>query len=596
MRGARRTPPEASAEPPENEVASPDRHRRRGSWLWALVGAGLVLAGAGAIVVAGSFDRPPKLRPVGKDSAVNESARSLRNIDAHNSPTLVRNPKRPSNLVVTSRIDTPFFSCALHYSVDGGASWTQNKGIPLPKGEEPKCFAPDVAFSSDGTMYLSFVTLKGRGNVPNAAWISTSKDGGKTLSTPVKVLGPLSFQVRLAPDPTRPRRLYMTFIQGTDVGPLKFTTLTNPIESVRSDDGGATWTRPMRVSNGARQRVVTPSPVVGPEGQLYVLYLDLGQDRLDYEAGHGGRGGPPYAGRFTLVLARSFDGGLKWAESVVDDRIVPIQRFVVFFPPFPSVAVDKGGRIYAAFHDGRLGDPDVWLWSLDPGRGGWEGPTRVNDTKKRDGTSQYLPKLGVAPDGRLDVLYYDRRADRVAPGAATAGPQARAGARARPRNVLNDVSLQSSLDSGKTFSPSLRLSSRSFDSRIGFGAKEGLPDLGSRLGLISDDKFALGLWTDTRAGSPATQKQDLAQALAAVTDPPRLSATAENALRYGGLAAILAGLALAALWVAGRPPTVRAPARSGARERDQDDSGAPARGDDSKVSAKTDEKPDGDLA
>ncbi len=558
MSRARRTPPEATAaEPPEKEATSPDRHRRRGSWLWVLAGAGLVLVGAGAVVLAGSFDRPAKLRLVGQDSPVNESARSLRSIDAHNSPTLLRNPRRPSNLVVSSRIDTPFFSCALHYSLDGGASWVQNKGIPLPKGEEPKCFAPDVAFSADGTLYLSFVTLQGNGNVPNAAWLSTSKDGGRTLSKPVRVAGPLAFQVRLAADPTRPRRVYMTWLQGSDVGTLKFTTLTNPIQAARSDDGGATWTRPMRVSSGSRKRVVTPSPTVGPKGELYVLYLDLREDRLDYEGGHGGRGGPAYPGRFSLVVTRSTDGGVKWAESVVDDEIVPIGRFVVFFPPFPSVAVDKSGRIYAAFHDRRLGDPDVWLWSLKPGRNSWEGPTRINDNTKRDGTSQYLPKLGLAPNGRLDVLYYDRRADRIAPGANSTSP-GRAGGRARPRNVLNDVSLQSSLDGGKTFSRSATFTSRSFDSRIGFGAKEGLPDLGSRLGLVSDNRFALGLWTDTRAGTFATQKQDLAQALATVDDPPRLSDTTENALRYGGFLLVLAGFALAALTLAGRwPPRPR---------------------------------------
>ena len=558
MRGARGTPPEAAAdEHPQKHVTSPDRQRRRGSWLWALVGTALVLTGVGALVIAGSFDDPPTLRLVGRDSPVNVSARSLRDISAHNSPTLVRNPRRPANLAVSSRIDTPFFACAVHFSVDGGASWTQTP-IPSPKGEEPKCFAPDLAFSADGTLYLSFVTLKGNGNVPNAAWLSTSKDGGRTLSKPVRVTGPLSFQVRLAADPTRPRRLYMTWLQGSAVGALKFTTLTNPIQTKRSDDGGATWTPPMRVSSDSRQRVVTPSPTVGPKGELYVLYLDLGADRLDYEGGHRGRGGPPYRGRYSLVATRSTDGGTKWAESVVDEGIAPIGRFVVFFPPFPSVAVDKSGRLYAAFHDRRFGDPDVLVWSLKAGGGRWEGPTRVNDTPRRDGTSQYLPKLGLAPDGRLDVLYYDRRQDRVAPGATAGG---RAGARARPRNVLNDVSLQSSLDGGKTFSRSVRLTSRPFDSRIGFGAKEGLPDLGSRLGLVSDNRFAMGVWTDTRAGTFATQKQDLAQALAAVDEPARLSDTSENALRYGGFLVVLAGLALIVLTIVGRwPPTPRSAA------------------------------------
>jgi hypothetical protein len=84
--------------------------------------------------------------------------------------------------------------------------------------------------------------------------------------------------------------------------------------------------------------------------------------------------------------------------------------------------------------------------------------------------------------------------------------------------------------------------------RIGFGAKEGLPDLGSRLALVSDDRQALPLWTDTRAGTPATQKQDLAMASATFSKPPGAS-PAESGLRYGGLGLGLTGLGLLALWL-----------------------------------------------
>lgn len=529
--------PEASAtEPPSSEGASPAPRRRRGSSLWGLLGVSLVLIGGGVVILADSSgtNRRPAERVLGHDAPVNLGARNPRDISAHNSPTVVRNPMRPQNLAVSSRIDTPFYSCGLHVSMDGGATWSQT-AIPAPKGEEAKCFAPDVAFSADGTLHLAFVTLSGGGNVPHATWVSSSKDGGRTLSRPVRVLGPLAFQVRLVPDPVKPRRLYMTWLQANGVGRLKFTTLSNPIEAARSDDGGASWRAPVRVSSPSRQRVVTPSPTVGPNGDLYVLYLDLGGDSLDYAAGHGGKGGTPYRGPFKLVLGRSRDQGQTWQESLVDDKLVPIQRFLVFLATSPSVAVDKTGRVYAAFHDDRLGDPDVWVWSLKPGGSRWEGPVRVNDTRKHDGTAQYLPKLAVAPSGRLDVLYYDRRAD--------------------PKSILNQVSLQSSYDKGKTFTRSLNLSSRTFDSRIGFGAKEGLPDLGSRLGLISDDRFALGLWTDTRAGTSATQKQDIAKAVVAVSKPSAgLSKAAEYTLRIGGLAAVLAGLALLVLGVGGRRP------------------------------------------
>jgi hypothetical protein len=520
----------SEAESTSEDDTSPGRQRRRGSLLCALLAASLVLVGAGAIILAGSFEQPAGVRLVGHDQPVNASARSEQDISAHNSPTLVRNPLRRANLAVSSRIDTPFFSCALHVSQDGGATWTQT-AIPAPRGEEAKCYAPDVAFSADGTLQLSFVTLKGRGNVPHAVWLSSSKDGGRTLSRPVKVHGPLAFQVRLAADPRRPSRLYMTWLQAAEVGTLKFTGPGNPIQITRSDDGGATWRAPVRVSAATRERVVAPAPVVGRDGNAYVLYSDLGADRLDYEGGHGGRGGEPYPGPTALVLARSRDGGATWSESVAADRLVSISRFLVFLPAFPSVAVDADGRVYAAFHSATLGDPDVWLWSLAAGASAWSGPTRVNDTRRRDGTAQYLPKLAVAPDGRLDVLYYDRRAD--------------------PQNLRNNVSLQSSFDHGATFTPAVRLSSRPSDSRIGFGAKEGLPDLGSRLALLSSDRAALGLWTDTRAGVPATQKQDLAEAAVAIDDPADLPGVAKAALRAGGGVLVLAGLVV--LWRFSRP-------------------------------------------
>ena len=530
MKTADDSPEVISGESPESG-ASPDRQRRRGLLLLALLGLWLIAGGVVAVILSGAFDEEPAIEVVGRDAPVNRSARSATDISAHNSPNLARNPVRPANLAVTSRIDTPFFSCALHVSSDSGATWTQTP-VPAPKGEEAKCFRPDVAFASDGTLYLAFVTLRGRGNTPNALWLSTSEDGGRTLSKPVKVHGRLTFQTRLAADPDNPERVFLTWLQGEEVGVFKFAKPGNPILTSRSDDGGATWSEPVRVNSGERGRAVGPVPVVGRDGTLYVLYLDLGEDRLDYEGGHRARGGPPYDGKFSLVLARSRDGRKGWEESLVDDDIQPIERFLVFLAPSPSLAVDDDGRLYAAFHDARLGDPDVYVWSLAPGESQWEGPTRVNDTPRGDDTSQYLPALSVAPDGRLDVLYYDRRLDR--------------------QNILNNASLQSSFDHGKTFTSALRLTRRGFDSRIGFGAKEGLPDLGSRLALVSDDRSSLGVWTDTRAGTPATQKQDIAQGVVSVSDPARLSDTAEAALRYGGYALILAGLVVLGLTLRAR--------------------------------------------
>jgi hypothetical protein len=488
--------------------------------LRVLLGLALMLIGAGAVVVSTSFDTPPEVSRLGPVFPVNRGAVDPTDIDAHNSPTVVRSPTDPATLALANRIDTPRYSCALHVSTDGGATWTQ-RPLPAPKGERV-CFAPDVTFAADGTLYMSFVTLRGEGNVPNAAWLVRSTDAGRTFSTPVRVLDKLPFQVRIAADPRLPQRLYVTWLQAYGVGLYRFARPGFPIRTMRTDDGGATWKSRVKVSGPPHERAVAPAVAVGRNGEVYVLYLDVGEDRLDYEGGHNGEGGPPYAGRWQLVLARSRDDGATWEESVVDEAVVPTERFVVFIPPFPSLAIDRGsGKVYVAFQDARHGDPDVFVWSRAAGGRAWTR-TRVNDTRTGDGTAQYLPKLAVAPNGRVDVVYYDRRSDR--------------------RNVMNEVSLQSSFDGGRSFNRSLRLTDMSFSSRIGLGRERGMPDLGSRLALISADTRAFAAWADTRAGTPASNKQDVARAFVAFSDPPRLSAGVELLLRIGGVALILAGL------------------------------------------------------
>lgn len=500
---------------------------------WALIALALVLVGVGAVIVSYSYDEPVEIEQLGRSLPVNEGARNALDLSAHNSPELIRNPVDAANLVAANRIDEPRYSCALSVSFDGGGRWNQTP-IPVPPGEEPKCYAPDVAFDSEGILYMSYVTLAGAANAPNAVWLVRSRDGGRTVSRPTEIaaLGRNSFTVRLTADPDQPGLLYATWLDASDLGLYRFSEPGNPIKVIRSEDGGRSWSAPVRINGSERERVVAPSPAVGPGGELYVLYLDLGEDRLDYHGEHRGRGGPTYAGTWQLVLARSADRGESWEESVVEDELVPSERFIVFTPPYPAIAVDQdSGRTYAGFQDSREGDPDVYVWSLESGGDDWEGPVRVNETQVGDGSTQYRPALSVAPNGRLDLVYYDRRED--------------------PKDILNEVSYQASFDEGESFSERVPISDESFSSRIGFGSDRGLPDLGSRLGLVSTDERAMAVWSDTRAGTLRTSKQDIARGLVGVSDPPRLAGWLEAVLRWGGVALIVAGLAVFLLQVLG---------------------------------------------
>lgn len=401
-------------------------------------------------------------------------------IAANNSPSAARNPRDRDNVVVVNRVDRPRFTATLHWSRDGGRSWRAT-ALPLPEGKD-RPYAPDAAFASDGTLYVTYVNLAGRGNQPENLWIARSRDGGRTLAAPERVINELNFQSRLTVGPSGD--VHITYLRTTDVGTLSFFGPVTVV-ATRSSDGGRTFSKPVLVSDGDRPRVGAASPVVDSDGDVVVLYEDFKEDVRDF----ANLSGPPWNRPFALVVSRSTDGGRTFSRGVeIESRVVPTKRFLVFLPEFPSLAAGPDGSLVVAWADGRSGDEDVFARRSADGRA-WSEPVRVNDNPVRDGTAQSLPRAAVAPNGRIDVLFLDRRRD--------------------PRNVRTDAFLASSADDGESFD-NVRLSSRSFDSRVGPRTVPYLePDLGSRLGLASDDDEILAAWTDTRLGSEATGRQDI---------------------------------------------------------------------------------------
>lgn len=448
-------------------------------------------------------------------------------ITANNSPTLVRHPDRADHLVVAHRIDRPGFDALLEWSEDGGVSWKATE-LPLPP-DTPACaaspertpcpYAPDVAFGPDGTLYVLYVHLEGRGNTPASLWLARSEDGGRSIDLPVEVAGELAFQARLAvaPDGT----VHVVWLQAANVG-LNRLVGPAPVVASSSEDGGRTFSDPVPVSDAARERVGAPSPVVDSDGDLVVLYEDFKDDRRDFENLEG----PAHPGPFSLVLTRSDDGGSSFSPGVeVEAGIVPTERFLVFLPESPSLAGGPEGVLYAAWHDGRNGDDDVFVRRSDDGGASWTEALRVNDNPLHDGTDQYLPQVAVAPDGRLDVLFYDRRADRA--------------------NVMTQAYLATSADGGGSFT-NLAVSSAAFSSEVGpsFGEAYGT-DVGTRVGLASDEQGAATAWTDTRLGDRASGRQDVFASTVG-------GLGASSALRWALLAGVVLVAGLAAWFLAGR--------------------------------------------
>lgn len=413
---------------------------------------------------------------------------------ANNSPMLAAHPDDDDRLALAARRDGPDFSCTLHVSGDGGRGWMPvNPIAELPDGAE-KCYAPEVAFGPDGALHYQFVGLHGKGNSPMGVYLTSAPHWGAPFSPPLQVLGERNYMVRMAIDPAigEQGRIHLVWLAAGEAPSLgSLPAPPNPIMSAYSDDGGRTFSTPVQVSDADRPLAVAPALSIGPERRVHVLYYDLGDDTRDYR----GLEGPTWSGRWSLVLASSEDGGGSFSRGVeVDSELLPPERVMLIFTmPAASMIADGHGNLYIAWTDARNGDWDVLTRrSSDHGRT-WEAPQRLNDDALGNGRHQYLPRLAIAPDGRIDAIFYDRRHD--------------------PLNIHNHVMATFSEDGGRTFRRNRRITAEPSDSTIGpryaVPSAAGLVEFGSRLALHAGRTETVAAWTDTRNTPGSGPGQDI---------------------------------------------------------------------------------------
>lgn len=413
---------------------------------------------------------------------------------ANNSPVVVADPGDAKFLVLANRLDAPDYSCALHVSGNGGRSWTPVTPVPALPPDVEKCYGPEVAIDARGRIFFVFLGLKGAGNLPIGVYLTTSVDRGRTFSAPWQVIQGVNFAVRVAIDPHQgpAGRLHIVWLHaGEPPGLGSLGTADNPILTFHSDDGGRTFSDPIRVSDPSRRRTVAPAIALGPNHAVYVSYYDLRDDARDYE----GLEGPVWDGTWQLVLRSSSDGGNRFAaESIVEPAVVPYERVMVIFTMPPAALAVQKDKVCMAWTDARNGDADI-LARCSRNRGQtWSAPVRVNDDPVGTGLGQYLPRIGIAPNGRVDVVFYDRRDD--------------------PQNVRNDVAYAFSRNGGRSYSPRLKLTPTGSSSSL-IGQQYDVPsagdryDFGFRIALLSRDSKIFMAWADTHLSAPGTMSQDI---------------------------------------------------------------------------------------
>lgn len=207
-----------------------------------------------------------------------------------------------------------------------------------------------------------------------------------------------------------------------------------------------------------------------------------------------------------LLFAKSTDDGKTWKGRSIEDSVA-VCRFCL---TTPEAAIDaKTGNLYVVFETSDTGPPtprdDRNIFFMASSDKGETFSKRVqlnddNDPGRKPNYNQLFPGLSVAPNGRVDVAWFDFRTDGLY------NPEGR-GYSNFAGETCWDVYYTFSIDGGESWAKSnLRVSDRSMNRQEGFSFTP--YDARGPMGVASTDTAAHITWGDSRAGNPVSPVQD----------------------------------------------------------------------------------------
>jgi hypothetical protein len=281
-------------------------------------------------------------------------------------------------------------------SRDGGITWVHGDLPHLTLavgGLFERASDPAVTIGPYNQVYAQTLVVTFQGCHSGISF-QRSHDGGRTFKDPVFPQNDLScnvfndknwITVDNAHASPHLGRIYMTWDRTEAAG----SDFIEPIVLRYSDDKGATWSKLINVSGSIRGIGVLP--LVQPNGDLTLIYIDI-------DTGN-------------LVAQTSHDGGVSFT---------PPNAFAADLATEPpdmrtgsglqSAAVDPvTGRMYVVWQDTRFhsdGLNDIVISSSSDGQN-WSSPARVNPDLPDSGLDHFTPGVG-AYGGRVDVTYQTR--------------------------------------------------------------------------------------------------------------------------------------------------------------------------------------------
>ena len=390
-------------------------------------------------------------------------------------------PANPDHVVIADTNVLRGF-CAFHTTFNGGRDWTDGyyelppgfTGCRLNGGSGGHVPSGSVAKGSGGRYYSVFGSAHVDDEERESVLVATSTDGGATFGPAKVAMRPTSPEIGLG----RPLMSVVPGPSGADTILLSSWTCRpgargTQCDSVlfsRSNDGGQTYTDPV-VVNDPPAGQNSSQPAMDKDGIVYVTFQRRFSD-----------------GPVELYLAKSADGGRTFTHSQIDRQI----QIGMQYDSAKIVADPLTGALYTTWADSRTGRFQIFFRkSLDKGVSWGERSVLLAPDRDATGSSR-SPSISVAPNGRIDVVYY-----HTSP--------------APDRQAFDDVFWSYSIDGGVNFL-SRQVNEAPIDRKRGYSGPAGAQkELGNHYppGVSSTDDAAYVVWSDTRAADDLTNSQDV---------------------------------------------------------------------------------------
>ncbi len=454
-------------------------------------------------------------------------------VRAHSSPQIAVNPTNEELVIVETNVYDDF-GVNVHLSVDDGRTWFDG-GDPMV---EPFSWNSDfaingpyftMAFDEAGTLFLAFSATDprfadlNRSERPRHIFVARSDDSGRTWETNMAFEAPPDNEDTLdnrrpmiTVDPTDSDFVYLAWISG-GAGVM-----------AASSDGGRSFSAPVRATD-TDERVYQPRLAVDDDGVVHAAYPSGAFDADE-----------PVVR--AVYYRRSTDHGQNWSEPVV---IEPGSAGFFHNRKHLLAADPDTGTLYLVWYGTTEEFPDneddneIFVRTSADGGDSWSDRITVNDDASRENTQHYDPGIAIAPNGRVDIAWYDFR--------NSAMPEQLPEGFAAPFNTggFTDVYYSASTDEGRTWEDNVRVTDRIIDRRIGVWSNNVHSHY--NVGIASTDDTVYFTWQDSREGDAVTNSEDIYFASLhrdGETTTATSSGSGGRAWAFGG-AGLLLGMGLA---------------------------------------------------